>query len=106
MVLTLNNTNTLTADNIVIGGTDLSQIYATKAEAGNNAQISTNTGDIATLNTKQLQNFNNINAMNTDVTNNYQTNSQLSSNFYNKTEIDTTLKKYLYISTNRYKFIY
>ena len=94
MVLTLNNTNTLTADNIIIGGTDLSQIYATKAEIGNNAQITTNTGDIATLNTKQLQNFNNINAITADLTNNYQTNTQLSSNFYNKTEIDTTLTNY------------
>ena len=94
MVLTLNNTNTLTADNTIIGGTELSLIYATKNEVGNNAQISTNTGDIATLNTKQLQNFNNINAITTDLTNNYQTNSQLSSNFYNKTEMDTTLTNY------------
>ena len=94
MVLTLNNTNTLTADNIMIGGTDLSQIYATKAEIGNNAQISTNTDDIAILNTKQLQNFNNIDAINTNLTNNYQTSSQLSSNFYNKTEIDTALTNY------------
>ena len=91
MVLTLNNTNTLTADNIIMGGTDLSQIYATKSEIGSNAQISTNTGDIATLNTKQLQNFNNINAITTDLTNNYQTNTQLATNFHNKTEMDTTL---------------
>ena len=84
MPLTMNNTNTLTADNIVIGGTDLSLIYATKNEIGNNAQISTNTGDIAVLNTKQLQNFNSINAITTDLTNNYQTNSQLTTNFYNK----------------------
>ena len=98
MPLTLNNTNTLTADNIVIGGTDLSLIYATKNEIGNNAQISTNTGDIATLNTKQLQNFNNINDINTNLTSNYQTNTQLTTNFYNKTEIDTTLTNY-YTST-------
>ena len=94
MVLTLNNTNTLTADNIIIGGTDLSQIYATKAEIGNNSQITTNTDDIAVLNTKQLQNFNSITAINTDLTNNYQTNTQLASNFYNKTEIDTTFTNY------------
>ena len=99
MPLTLNNTNTLTADNIIIGGTDLSQIYATKSEIGNNAQITTNTGDIATLNTKQLQDFNNINDINTNLTKNIyffkkKTNSQLSSNFYNKTEIDTTLTNY------------
>ena len=94
MTLTLNNTNTLTADNIIIGGTELSLIYATKNEVGNNAQISTNTGDIAVLNTKQLQNFNNINAITTDLTNNYQTNTQLATNFYNKTEMDTTLTNY------------
>ena len=84
MVLTLNNTNTLTADNMIIGGTELSLIYATKNEVGNNAQISTNTGDIAVLNTKQLQNFNNINAITTDLTNNYQTNTQLATNFTKK----------------------
>ena len=94
MPLTLNNTNTLTADNIVIGGTDLSLIYATKNEIGNNAQISTNTGDIAVLNTKQIQIFNNIIDINTNLTNNYQTNTQLTTNFYNKTEIDTTLTNY------------
>ena len=91
MPLTLNNTNTLTADNIVVGGTEITKLFATKAELGNNAQITTNTDDIAILNTKQLQNFNNIDAINTNLTNNYQTNSQLSSNFYNKTEVDTNL---------------
>ena len=94
MVLTLNNTNTLTADNIIIGGTELSLIYATKNEVGNNAQISTNSSDIAVLNTKQIQNFAGINDINTNLTNNYQTNSQLATNFYNKTEMDTTLINY------------
>ena len=98
MPLTLNNTNTLTADNIIVGGTDLSEIYATKAEIGNNAQVTTNTDDIAILNTKQLQNFNNINAINDDLTNNYQTNTVLATNFYNKTETDTTFSNY-YTST-------
>ena len=101
MVLTLNNTNTLTADNIIIGGTDLTQLYATKTELNdinNTSEVATNTADIAVLNTKQLQNFNNIDAINTNLTNNYQTNTQLSSNFYNKTEIDTTFTNY-YTST-------
>ena len=101
MVLTLNNTNTLTADNIVLGGTDLTQLYATKTELNdinNTSEVATNTADIAVLNTKQLQNFNNIDAINTNLTNNYQTNTQLSSNFYNKTEIDTTFTNY-YTST-------
>ena len=98
MPLTLNNTNTLTADNIILGGTDLSQIYATKSEIGNNAQITANTDDIAILNTKQLQSFNNITAINDDLTNTYQTNTVLATNFYSKTEIDSTFTNY-YTST-------
>ena len=97
MRLTLNNTNTLTADNIVVSGTDMSQIYATKAEldeVNNTADITANTDAIAVLNTKQLQNFNNINAINDDLTNNFQTNTVLATIFYNKTEIDTTFSNY------------
>ena len=30
MPLTLNNTNTLTADNVIVSGTDISLLYATK----------------------------------------------------------------------------
>ena len=130
MVLTLNNTNTLTADNIVVGGTDLSQIYATISYVDTNVggglsqqdiddsiapliskdisynntltshislidtnttDIATHTNDIAVLNTKQLQNFHNINAINTDLTTNYQTNTVLATNFYNEAEIDSNL---------------
>ena len=67
------------------------------------------------LNGKQIQNFAGINDINTNLTNNYQTNSQLATNFYNKTEIDTTLGNYYttavadtvfyrqtYINTNLY----
>ena len=78
MTLTLKNTNTLTADNIVVSGTDISQIYATKTELDNlnfATDITANTDAIAVLNTKQLQNFNNINAISDDLTNNYQTNT-------------------------------
>ena len=101
MPLTLNNTSTLTADNIIVGGTDLTQLYATKTELSdinNTTEVTANTDATAVLNTKQLQNFNNINAINDDLTNNYQTNTMLSSNFYNKTEIDTTFTNY-YTST-------
>ena len=56
--------------------------------------ITANTDAIAILDTKNLQNFNNINAINTDLTNNYQTNTVLATNFYNKTEIDTTFSNY------------
>ena len=101
MPLTLNNTSTLTADNIVISGTNLTDLYATKtelSEINTTTEVTANTDAIAVLNTKQLQKFNNINAINDDLTNNYQTNAVLATNFYNKTEIDTTSTNY-YIST-------
>ena len=43
---------------------------------------------IAVVDTKALDNFNDINAINANLANNYQTNTQLATNFYNKTEID------------------
>ena len=64
----------------------------------NTTDIATHTNDISVLNTKQIQNFAGITDINTNLTNNYQTNSQLTTNFYNKTEIDTTLGNY-YTST-------
>ena len=122
MPLTLNNTNTLTADNIVVGGTNLSDLYATinyvNSNSGGVSQqdvddslapliskdiayngtltshislIDANINEIAILNTKQLQNFNGINDINTNLTNNYQTNTVLATNFYNKTETDNNL---------------
>ena len=142
MPLTLNNTNTLAADNIVVSGTNLSDLYATINYVNTNSggvsqqdvddsiapliskdidynntltshislidtnitDIATHTNDIAVLNTKQLQSFNNIDAINTNLSNNYQTTTQLNSNFvspttlttnhYTKTEIDTTLGTY------------
>ena len=139
MPLTLNNTQTITADEITINGTKISSLYATinyvNTNTGgisqedlddslapliskdiaynstlqshissidtNTIDIATHTNDIAVLNTKQLQNFNNIDATNTNLSDNYQTTTQLNSNFvsptalttnhYTKTEIDTTL---------------
>ena len=133
MPLTLNNTSTLTANDVVISGTNLTDLYAPKtelSEINNTTEVTANTDAIAVLNTKQLQNFNNTNAINDDLTNNYQTNAVLATNFYNKTETDTTFTNY-YTSTqidtnlstnyqtnaqlsvnyykkirNRYKFIY
>ena len=99
MTLTLNNTNTLTADNIVVSGTDLSDLYATKTELGdtntaNSSNIQANTDAIDVLNTKQLQNFQNISSISHILNTTYQTNLQLSTNFYNKVEIDTTFTNY------------
>ena len=103
MVLTLNNTNTLTADNVIVGGTDISQLFASKSEltsinTANTTDIATNTADIAVLNTKQLQNFQNISSITHLLNTDYQTNATLTSTFYNKTEIDTTFTNY-YTST-------
>ena len=70
----------------------------TNINTANASSIQANTDAIDILNTKQLQNFNNINAINTDLTNNYQTNTVLSSNFYAKTEVDSTFSSY-YTST-------
>ena len=43
---------------------------------------------IAVVDGKARTFFNAINAINTNLTDNYQTNAQLTSNYYNKTEID------------------
>ena len=115
VVFTLNKTNTVTADNIIVGGKHLNDLYATieyvdskVSSAGGgiteeqvddkidpiDAKADANTASIATLNTKQLQNFNSITDINNNLTNNYQTNTVLATNFYNKSEIDTTLGNY------------
>ena len=60
----------------------------------NTTGIATHTNDISVLNTKQIQNFAGIDDINTNLTSNYQTNSQLTTNFYNKADIDTTLGNY------------
>ena len=119
MPLTLNNTNTVSADNIIINGTHLTDLYATieyvdskVSSAGGgiteqqvddkinpvDAKADANTASIATLNTKQIQNFDAISDINTDLTNNYQANTVLATIFYSKNEIDTALGNY-YTST-------
>ena len=99
MTLTLNNTNTLTADNIVVSGTDLTDLYATKTELGdintaNSSNIQANADAIVVLNSKQLQNFHNISSVSHLLDTEYQTNATLTSTFYNKAEIDTTFTNY------------
>ena len=84
MPLTLNNTGTLAADNIVVSGTNLTDLYARKTELSdinNTTEVTANTDAIAVLSTKQLQNLNNINAINDGLANNYQTNAVSASNF-------------------------
>ena len=77
----------------------MSDTYATKAEltstnTANSVDIQANTDAIDVLSTKQLQNFNGINAINDDLANNYQTNTTLATNFCNKTEIDSAFNNY------------
>ena len=72
--------------------------------AGHGLTINSTLTDIGVLDGKQIQNFNNINAINADLTNNYQTTTQLNVNFvspttlttnhYTKSQIDTTLGNY------------
>ena len=142
MVLTLNNTNTLTANEVIVNGTKLSDLYATISYVNSNSggvsqtdfdtevatlqskdlaynntlnshiasleghelTISSTLTGVGVLNGKQIQNFDGINAINTDLTNNYQTTTQLNANFvspttlttnhYTKSQIDTTLGNY------------
>ena len=101
----INNLTAVYADKFYLasstGVSEISDTYATKTQVENlnfATDITANTDAIAVLNAKQLQNFNNINAINDDFTNKYQTNTALATNFYNKTEIDTTLSNY-YTST-------
>ena len=101
----INNLNTVYANEIYkifsTGVSEIGDTYATITDLNNlnfSTEVTANTDAIAVLNTKQLQNFNSINAINTDLTNNYQTNTVLATNFYNKTEIDATFTNY-YTST-------
>ena len=57
----------------------------------NATTIASHTASISTLNTKQLDNSNAIDAINTDLPHNYQTKTVLATNFYNKTEVDTLI---------------
>ena len=91
------------------GNTTLNETIIEVAGEGNitqqdvNDSISPLQAEIDVLNGKQLQNFNGISSINTDLTNNYQTNSHLNGNFYNKTEIDATFTNYytsIQIDTN------
>ena len=101
----ISNLNTVYANEIYkifsTGVSEIGDTYATIDDLNNlnfSTDITANTDAIAVLNTKQLQNFNSINAINDDLTNNYQTNTVLATNFYNKTEIDATFTNY-YTST-------
>ena len=104
MTLTLNNTNTLTANNIVVNGTALNDLYATKTYVDNEiSNINVGSGGGGGITQQDLDDaINPVIAVNdgqnlviTDINNNlatnFQTTAQLNVNFYNKTEVDSAI---------------
>ena len=103
MTLTLNNTNTLTANNIVVHGTALNDLYATKAYVDTEIANSGGGGGGGGISQTDLDNAINpiiavndgqnlvITDINNNLANNFQTTAQLNVNFYNKTEVDSAI---------------
>ena len=102
MSLTLNNTNTVSANNIVINGTTLSDLYATINYV--DTEISNiNVGSGGGISQQDLDDAVNpiiaystgqdlvITDINNNLASNFQTTTQLNSNFYNKTEVDSAI---------------
>ena len=122
MVLTLNNTNTLTANKIIVNGTNLSDLYATINYVNTNSNGVSQTdfdSEVATLrdkdiafnnallthislidthttdiNTKQQQNFHSISSLTHLLNTDYQTTTQLNSSFITPSSLTTTLGGY------------
>ena len=100
--------STLDAEIATLQGKDISYNNTLNSHiafiAGHGLTINSTLTDIGVLDGKQIQNFNNINAINADLTNNYQTTTQLNASFvspttlttnhYTKSQIDTTLGNY------------
>ena len=102
MPLTLNNTNTVSANRVVVNGTALSDLYATKTYVDN--EISNiNVGSGGGITQQDLDDAVNpiiavndgqnlvITDINNNLANNFQTTAQLNVNFYNKTEVDSAI---------------
>ena len=104
MTLTLNNTNTVSANNIVVNGTALSDVYATinyvDTEISN---INVGSGGGGGITQQDLDDAINpiiavndgqnlvITDINNNLANNFQTTTQLNINFYNKTQVDSAI---------------
>ena len=104
MTLTLNNTNTVSANNIVVNGTALSDLYATinyvDTEISN---INVGSGGGGGITQQDLDDAINpiiavndgqnlvITDINNNLSNNFQTTTQLNINFYNKTQVDSAI---------------
>ena len=103
MTLTLNNTNTVSANNIVVNGTALSDLYATINYVDNeisNVNVGSGGGGISQQDLDDAINpiiaVNDgqnlvITDINNNLANNFQTTAQLNVNFYNKTEVDNAI---------------
>ena len=105
MTLTLNNTNTVSANNIVVNGTALSDLYATinyvDTEISN---INVGSGGGGGITQQDLDDAVNpiiaynagqdlvITDINNSLANNFQTTTQLNNNFYNKTQVDDAIE--------------
>ena len=105
MTLTLNNTNTVSANRVVVNGTALSDLYATKTYVDNeisNINVGSGGGGggitqqdlddavnpiIAVNDGQNLV----ITDINNNLANNFQTTAQLNTNFYNKTQVDSAI---------------
>ena len=105
MTLTLNNTNTLTANNIVVNGTALNDLYATKTYVDTEiANINVGSGGGGGITQQDLDDAINpviavndgqnlvITDINNNLANNFQTTTQLNLNFYNKTQVDDAIE--------------
>ena len=105
MTLTLNNTNTVSAYNIVVNGTALSDLYTTinyvDTEISN---INVGSGGGGGITQQDLDDAVNpiiaynagqdlvITEINNNLANNFQTTTQLNNNFYNKTQVDDAIE--------------
>ena len=105
MTLTLNNTNTVSANNIVVNGTSLSDLYATINYVDNEiSNINVGSGGGGGITQQDLDDAVNpiiaynagqdlvITDINNNLANNFQTTTQLNNNFYNKTQVDDAIE--------------
>ena len=130
MALTLNNTNTLTADNIIVGGTNLSDLYATinyvNTNSGGVSQLDFDSS-IATLQSKDVSynntltshislidtnttniatNTNDISILNTKQIQNFaginDINTNLTNNYQTTTQLNSNFVSPTTLTTNHY----
>ena len=105
MTWTLNNTNTVSANKVVVNGTALSDLYATKTYVDTEiSNINVGSGGGGGITQQDLDDVVNpiiaynagqdlvITDINNNLANNFQTTTQLNNNFYNKTQVDDAIE--------------